>query len=367
MNFIRGSRVETEPNTTEEEEVSTHTGATVTRKNWEGLEVPETLQVDLESFDDHYGKFILEPLHKGFGITIGHALRRTLMSSLCGSAVFGVKIEGVSHEFETISGIREDVTQIVLNLKELEIEQFEDEVIALELIAAGPKIVTGADISTFSKVEIKNPDHVICTLDQNATLEMTLFIKTNRGFVSAEENYDGDLPIGTIFLDSNHSPIKKVKYEVANTRVGQKTDFDKLIFQLWTNGGVKPEDAMAYAAKIIKEYMSFFVNFDEDAIKPIEEVIDDEEKPYENPHLYRSVNELELSVRSINCLQNAKIETIGDLVQKTEAEMLKTKNFGRKSLQEIKTVLASMGLTLGMKLDNFDIHKEKNISTVGRI
>lgn len=328
------------------------------RKNWEGLEMPENLGVAHDSFSEQYGKFILDPLHKGFGITIGHSLRRILMSSLCGSAVFGTKIEGVSHEFETIKGVREDVTQIILNLKELEVRQHDDEVIALELIAEGPKVVTAADISTLGKVEITNPDHVICHLDEGATIEMTLYVRYGRGFISAEENYDSDLPIGTIFLDCNYSPIKRVKYDVTNTRVGQKTDFDKLIFELWTNGSVKPEDAMAYSSKILKNHLELFINFDEDAIKPVEEEVEEEEKPFENPHLYRSVNELELSVRSINCLQNAKIETIGDLVQKTEAEMLKTKNFGRKSLQEIKTVLASMGLTLGMKLDNFEKSKE---------
>ena len=317
--------------------------------------MPKELQVARDSYDEAYGKFIFEPLHKGFGITVGHAMRRVLLSSLRGSAVFGVKIEGVSHEFETIKGIREDVLEIILNLKGLEIRQFEEEEIALELVAAGPKTVTGADISTFGKVEIMNPDHVICTLDPDATLEMNLFVKLNRGFVSAEENSDNDLPIGTIFLDSNHSPVKRVQYDITNTRVGQQTDYERLEFRLWTTGGVKPDDAMGYAAKILKEYLNPFINFDEDSIKPIEETeTEGEEKVYENPHLYRSVNELELSVRSINCLQNAKIETIGDLVQKTEAEMLKTKNFGRKSLQEIKTVLASMGLTLGMKLENFD-------------
>jgi DNA-directed RNA polymerase subunit alpha len=317
--------------------------------------MPKELQVARESFDEAYGKFIFEPLHKGFGMTIGHAMRRVLLSSLRGSAVYGVKIEGVSHEFETIKGIREDVLEIILNLKGLEIRQFEEEELALELVAAGPKVVTGADISTFGKVEVMNPDHVICTLDQDATLEMNLFVRMNRGFVSAEENSDEDLPIGTIFLDSNHSPVKRVQYEITNTRVGQQTDYERLVFQLWTNGGVRPDDAMGYAAKILKEYLTPFINFDEESIKPIEEdESEGEEKIYENPHLYRSVNELELSVRSINCLQNAKIETIGDLVQKTEAEMLKTKNFGRKSLQEIKTVLASMGLTLGMKLENFD-------------
>ena len=326
--------------------------------------MPEDLQVVRESFDESYGKFIFEPLHKGFGITVGHSMRRVLLSSLRGSAVYGVKIEGVSHEFETIKGIREDVLEIILNLKGLEIRQFEEEDLVLELIAAGPKKVTGADISTFGKVEIMNPDHVICTLDQDATLEMNLFVRMSRGFVSAEENSDNDLPIGTIFLDSNHSPVKRVQYEITNTRVGQQTDFECLEFQLWTNGGVKPEDAMGYAAKILKEYLSPFINFDEGSIKPIEDVeVIGEEKVYENPHLYRSVNELELSVRSINCLQNAKIETIGDLVQKTEAEMLKTKNFGRKSLQEIKTVLASMGLTLGMKLENFDNRPKSDSSS----
>lgn len=326
----------------------------ILQKSWEGLEIPDDLQVGRESFSQEYGKFILEPLHKGFGVTIGNSMRRVLLSSLRGCAVYGVKIEGVSHEFETIKGIREDVLQIALNLKGLEMRQFEEGDLTLELVVAGPKVVTAGDISTFGKIEIMNPDHVICQLDQEATLEMTLFVRLNRGFISAEENNDKDLPVGTIFLDSNHSPVKRVQYEIKNTRVGQKTDFEKLVIQVWTNGGVRPDDAMAYASKILKEYFNPFINFDEDAIRPIDEVVEEEEKGYENPHLYRSVNELELSVRSINCLQNAKIDTIGDLVQKTEAEMLKTKNFGRKSLQEIKTVLASMGLTLGMKLENFD-------------
>ncbi|MCP4750256.1 MAG: DNA-directed RNA polymerase subunit alpha [Proteobacteria bacterium] len=324
------------------------------QKNWEGLEIPKKLEVVRESFSETYGRFILEPLQKGFGVTVGNSIRRVLLSSLRGCAVFGVKIEGVSHEFETIKGIREDVLQIILNLKGLQIRQFEEDDIVLELIAAGPKVVTGADISTLGKVEVMNPDHVICQLDQEATLEMSLFVRINRGFISAEENNDKDLPVGTIFLDSNHSPVKRVQYEITNTRVGQKTDYEKLTMQLWTNGGVRPDDAMAYAAKILKENFNPFINFDEDAIRPIQKTVEEEEKIYENPHLYRSVNELELSVRSINCLQNAKIDTIGDLVQKTEAEMLKTKNFGRKSLQEIKTVLASMGLTLGMKLEHFE-------------
>jgi DNA-directed RNA polymerase subunit alpha len=336
----------------------------ILQRNWEGLEIPKELQVGRESFRENYGKFGLEPLHKGFGVTIGNAMRRVLLSSLRGCAVYGIKIEGVSHEFETIKGIREDVLQIVLNLKGLELRQFEEDELALELIAVGPKTLTGADISTFGKVEVMNPDHVICTLDQDATIEMTLFVRLNRGFVSAEENDDKSLPVGTIFLDSNHSPIKRVQYDITNTRVGQKTDFEKLTVQLWTNGGVRPDDAMGYAAKILKEHFNPFINFNEDLVKPISEEFEEEEKTYENPHLYRSVNELELSVRSINCLQNAKIDTIGDLVQKTEAEMLKTKNFGRKSLQEIKTVLASMGLTLGMKLENFESNARERTGTL---
>lgn len=323
------------------------------QKNWEGLEVPESLQVERHEGDNFYGKYVLDPMHKGFGITIGHAMRRCLLSSLRGSAAYGVKIEGVSHEFETIKGVKEDVLQIILNVKQLQLKQLVESDIALELIAEGPMTVTAKDISTFSKAEVMNPDHVICHLDKGATLEMTLYCRLNRGFVSAEENHDSDLPIGTIFLDSNHSPIAKVNYEVTNTRVGQKTDYDKLIFELTTTGGVHPDDAMAYGSKILKEYLNPFINFDEEAIVPIEEDEAVEETPFENPHLLRSVNELELSVRSINCLQNAKIDTIGDLVQKTEAEMLKTKNFGRKSLQEIKAVMASMGLTLGMKLDTY--------------
>lgn len=334
------------------------------QKNWEGLQVPSGIQVERLETDSFYGKYTLEPMHKGFGITIGHALRRCLLSSLRGSAVYGVKIEGVSHEFETIKGIREDVLQIVLNLKQLRLKQLVEEDISMELIAEGPKTVTAGDISTFAKVEVMNPDHVICHLDKGATLEMTLYARLNRGFISAEENHDGDLPIGTIFLDSNHSPVAKVNYEVTNTRVGQKTDYDKLIFELWTTGGVRPDDAVGYGAKILKEYLNPFINFDEEAIMPLQEEKAVEEKPFENPNLYRSVSELELSVRSINCLQNAKIENIGELVQKTEAEMLKTKNFGRKSLQEIKTVLASMGLTLGMKLDNYEKPKAEAHSNV---
>lgn len=317
--------------------------------NWEKLETPEIVQSDKKALTEKYGKFTLEPLYKGFGITIGHSLRRVLLSSLQGCAVFAVKIEGISHEFESIKGIQEDVLQIILNLKQLDLKQLTSGVVNLEIVEAGPKVIKASDISTFGNVEIMNPDHVICHLDEDAQIEMSFYVKMNRGFIPAEENYDEDLPIGTIFLDSNHSPIKKARYDIQNTRVGQKTDYEKLIFEVWTDGRIKPEDSMGYAAKILKHHYNTLINFDETII-PKEEIVEEEE-PVINPYFDKNINELELSVRSINCLQSANIDTIGQLVEKTENEMLKTKNFGRKSLQEIKSILAKMGLSLGMKVE----------------
>jgi len=321
-------------------------------RNWETLQRPKRIEAEQDSYSDTYGKFVIEPLEKGFGITIGHALRRVLLSSLQGCAVIAVKIEGVSHEFESISGIQEDVVQIILNLKGLQFKQLEEGVLELELVGAGPTRLTGADIVTGGKVEILNPDQVIATLDEGAELEMRIYVSQNRGYVTSEENQSAGLPTDVIYLDSVHTPIKRINYEVQHARVGQKTDYDKLIFEIWTNGALNPSDALAYAAKIMKEYMNIFINFDDD--EEFDDIPVQLEQSSMNENLYRPVSELELSVRSINCLQNAKIETIGELVQKTEAEMLKTKNFGRKSLNEIKHILASMGLSLGMKLDNFD-------------
>ncbi|HEX7926217.1 MAG TPA: DNA-directed RNA polymerase subunit alpha [bacterium] len=321
-------------------------------RNWETLQRPKRIEAEQDSYSDTYGKFVIEPLEKGFGITIGHSLRRVLLSSLQGCAVIAVKIEGVSHEFESISGIQEDVVQIILNLKGLQFKQLEEGVLELELVGAGPTKLTGADIVTGGKVEILNPDQVIATLDEGAELEMRIYVSQNRGYVTSEENQAAGLPTDVIYLDSVHTPIKRINYEVQHARVGQKTDYDKLIFEIWTNGALNPSDGLAYAAKIMKEYMNIFINFDDD--EEFDEIPVQLEQSAMNENLYRSVSELELSVRSINCLQNAKIETIGELVQKTEAEMLKTKNFGRKSLNEIKHILASMGLSLGMKLENFD-------------
>lgn len=321
-------------------------------KNWMSIAKPKKLQFESENLKSDYAKFSLDPLEPGFGTTIGHSLRRVLLSSIRGSAVFAVQIDGVTHEFSNIPGIVEDMVQVILNIKELQTEQFVDEVVELELIGEGPCVIKAGDISTFEKAEILNPDLVLATLQNGATVSMTMYSRFNKGYVTSEENQQEDLPVGTIYLDSNHSPVSRINYDVVNSRVDQKTDYDRLNFELWTNGSVKPTDCLAYAAKIIKEHMDVFINFDESSIKdePEEEI---KEEPL-NENLYRSVSELELSVRSINCLQNAKIETIGDLVQKSEQAMLKTKNFGRKSLNEIKVILTEMGLSLGTEVENFD-------------
>jgi DNA-directed RNA polymerase subunit alpha len=321
-------------------------------KNWMSIAKPKKLQFESQDLKSDYAKFSLDPLEPGFGTTIGHTLRRVLLSSIRGSAVFAVQIDGVTHEFSNIPGIVEDMVQVILNIKELQVEQFVDEVVELELIGEGPCVIKAGDISTFEKAEILNPDLVLATLQSGATVSMTMYSCFNKGYVTSEDNQLEDLPVGTIYLDSNHSPVSRINYDVVNSRVDQKTDYDRLNFELWTNGSVKPTDCLAYAAKIIKEHMDVFINFDESSIKdePEEEI---KEEPL-NENLYRSVSELELSVRSINCLQNAKIETIGDLVQKSEQAMLKTKNFGRKSLNEIKVILTEMGLSLGTEVENFD-------------
>ena len=318
-------------------------------QNWEAIDKPNSIAVDPTS-NDSYGKFLLEPLHKGFGVTIGHSLRRVLLSSLVGTAVYAVKIEGVSHEYESIRGVREDVLQILLNLKEVIFKANMSEDVTLKLEAEGAQQVTAKQIQTQGVVGIINEDKVLCSLEQNAKIEMTLYLKMNRGLVSSEENFTEDMPVGTIFLDSNHSPIQRISYEVQDTLVGKKNDHDKLVFELWTNGGIEPVNAMSYAAKILIDNYRVFINFDEKS------TVVKEPKPLapvqtENDHLKRGINELELSVRAVNCLKAIGVNTIKDLVQKTEPEMLKLKNFGKKSLSEIKKVLASMGLQFELKFD----------------
>ncbi|HLL05869.1 MAG TPA: DNA-directed RNA polymerase subunit alpha [Myxococcaceae bacterium] len=320
-------------------------------KNWRDLIKPRRMEVDQDSLTTTYGKFVAEPLERGFGTTLGNSLRRVLLSSLQGAAITSVKIEGVDHEFTTIPEVAEDVTDIVLNLKEVLLRMHTNETKTLRIEVEGPKEVKAGDIIADQDVEILNPGHHICTVSEGGKVRLELSCRRGRGYVAAISNKVAGAPIGTIPIDSLFAPIRKVNYQVTNARVGQVTDYDKLTLEVWTDGSVTPQDAVAYAAKIIKEQLTVFVNFDETEEPVVAEAPKEEAKLNEN--LFRSVDELELSVRSANCLQQANIKTIGDLVQRTEAEMLKTKNFGRKSLKEIKEILAEMGLSLGMKLENW--------------
>ncbi len=314
------------------------------QKNWQELIKPTNLQVSQDEAA-HKAKIVVEPLERGFGLTLGNALRRVLLSSLQGGAVSAIKIDGVLHEFSVIPGVREDVTDIVLNIKELAVAVHSDSAKIMTLKAEGPCVVTAAMIETGHDVEIMNPEHIICTLDAGAKINMELTVTTGKGYVPAYNSKSADAPIGLIAVDAIYSPVKKVSYKVENTRVGQITDYDKLTMNIETNGVVSPEDAVALAARILQDQLKPFINFDE----PENESEDiHEELPF-NRNLLRKVDELELSVRSANCLKNDNIIYIGDLVQKTEAEMLRTPNFGRKSLNEIKEVLAKMGIHLGME------------------
>ena len=323
----------------------------ITTRNWRDLIKPRGLTIDQESLSNTYGKFVAEPLERGFGITLGNTLRRVLLSSLQGAAITSVKVEGVEHEFMTIPEVAEDVTDIILNLKEVLLQIHTNEVKTIRIEADGPKEIKAGDIIADGQVEVLNPGHHVLTISEGGRVRMEMTARRGRSYVSADKNKVPGAPLGTIPIDALFSPIRKVNYQVTNARVGQQTDYDKLTLEVWTDGSVTPADAVAFAAKIIKEQLSIFINFDETE-EPVEEVKPVEEHKL-NENLFRSVDELELSVRSANCLQNANIKTIGDLVQKTEAEMLKTKNFGRKSLKEIKEILAEMGLSLGMKLENW--------------
>lgn len=321
-------------------------------KVWQELIKPKKLTIESETQTDTYAKFIAEPLEQGLGITIGNSLRRVLLSLIPGAAIAAVKIDGVLHEFTSIQGISEDVTDIILNLKQI-VVQMDPEVEEKTFILKqkGPKVVYAKDIEVDQSVKIINPDQVIANLDEGATLNMELLIKHGRGYESSDKiKSKYELPVGMLPIDCLFSPVKKVNYNVTYSRVGQITDYDKLILEVYTNGAMKPEDAVAIAAKIIEKQMAIFINFEEEA-----EEVSRVEMPQSklNENLFKSVDELELSVRASNCLQSANIKYIGDLVQKTEAEMLKTKNFGRKSLREIKDILAGMGLSLGMKLENW--------------
>ena len=329
------------------------------QKNWRDLTKPKMIKIDTETSTDSYGKFVCEPLERGFGITLGNSLRRILLSSLQGAAIVSVKFDGVPHEFTTIPGIQEDVTDIILNLKGVNLNVIdEEEEIIVFLDNKGEKVVTAGDILCDGKVEVMNPDQHIATLNKDAVLHAEMTVKTGRGYVPAEKNATEDQSIGLIFIDALFSPIRRVTYVVGNARVGQRTDYDKLTLEIWTDGTAIPQDALAFAAKILKEQVTPFINFEEEEEEEVEKE-DKEEEEKINENLFRSVSELELSVRSSNCLKNANIKHIYELVQKTESEMLKTKNFGRKSLNEIKGILDEMDLQFGMELEDFPFPQQE--------
>jgi DNA-directed RNA polymerase subunit alpha len=320
-------------------------------RNWKDLIKPAGLEA--EKLTETYGKFVAKPLERGYGVTLGNSLRRVLLSSINGAAVVAVRFEGVDHEFSVISGITEDITDIILNIKQVNLRYLGEHDTTIKIQVKGQKIVRAADIQTNGDVEVLNPDQIICTCNQEANLNLEMLVRHGRGYVPADRNSSESIPLGFILIDAIFAPIRRVAYNVANARVGQDTDYDKLTLEIWTNGAVRPDDAVAYGAKILKDQLTTFINFDE---------VDDgdlgddesEEKPKLSEHLFKTVDALELSVRAANCLENANIKYIGELVTKTEADMLKTKNFGRKSLNEIKDILVEMGLTLGMKIDGFD-------------
>jgi DNA-directed RNA polymerase subunit alpha len=324
--------------------------------NWQQMIRPDKIQV---TSNPTYGKFVCEPLERGYGVTIGNSLRRIILSSLYGAAITAVKFEGVMHEFSVVPGVLEDVSEIILNLKEVRFRVEDPKPKTVRIDITGEKEVVAGDIlSDDGRCAVLNPKLHIATLAEKASLKMTMAVKVGKGYSLAEANKDEEAPAGMIPIDAVYSPIKRVNYVVGNARVGQRTDYDKLTMEVWTDGSLKPEDAVAYGAKILKEQMNMFIGFDEEREPNRDRQIDSRDTPRFNENLLRSVDELELSVRSANCLKNADIHKIWQLVSKSESEMLKTKNFGRKSLNEIKEVLSEMGLSLGMKLDGFSPPQE---------
>ena len=320
------------------------------QKNWTDLIKPNKLDIQPGPDENRFAKVVAEPLERGFGLTLGNSLRRILLSSLHGAAVTSLQIDGVLHEFSSITGVREDITDIVLNVKQIALRMGGEGPKRMRLRAEGPGEVTAGQIDTGHDIEIMNPGLVVCTLDDGARVDMELTVDVGKGYIPATQNRPEDAPIGLIPVDSIFSPVRKISYHVDNTRVGQVTDYDKLTMEIETNGAVRPEDAVALAARILQDQLQLFINFEEPQQRTVE---DSQAEPPFNRNLLRKVDELELSVRSANCLKNDNIVYIGDLVQKSEAEMLRTPNFGRKSLNEIKEVLATMGLHLGMEIPNW--------------
>ncbi len=328
---------------------------TFMNKNWTSLIRPKLLEVDYETLKGNYGKFVAKPLERGYGLTLGNSIRRVLLSSLQGAGIVAIRIEGVEHEFGTISNVKEEVSEIILNLKEVKFKVTDKDEVVLTLEKNSEGTVKASDITVINNVSVLNPEHVIANISSGGSLKMELKICRGKGYVSAADNKDNyELPLGWIYLDTLFSPVQRVNYTVTNSRVGKRTDFDKLTLEIWTNAGVTPADAVALAAKILKDQLTVFLNFEEND----EVVTAVSSKPVAvaqgtpNDILLKPVSELELSVRSANCLQNANIKYIYELVSKTEGEMLRTKNFGRKSLNEIKEILTNMGLGLGMKVDS---------------
>ena len=316
---------------------------------FKGFQKPKRLVANTETLTERYGMFTAQPFQRGFGTTIGNSLRRVLLSSIEGAAITAVRIDGVEHEFSPIPGVVEDATDIILNLKQIPFKIMGEGVKTVRLNVEQPGDVRSGQIETDADVEVLDRDVHVATVSEGGKLSIEMRLKSGRGYVSADKNFDEDLALGYIPIDSVHSPVRKVNFSVEAARLGQMTDYDKLTLEVWTNGAVSPQDAIGYAAKLLKDHMTIFINFEEVAEQA--EEVSERGMDKMNEVLNRSVEELELSVRSYNCLKNANIQTIGELVQKTEAEMLRTKNFGRKSLNEIKEILANMGLSLGMRID----------------
>ncbi len=317
---------------------------------FKGFQKPKRLVANTETLNERYGSFAAQPFERGFGTTIGNSLRRVLLSSIEGAAITAVRIEGIAHEFSPIPGVTEDATDIILNLKQVPFKMSTDAVHTVRLIVDQPGEVLSGQIETSSDIEVLDRNVHIATVGEGGKLNIEMRLKQGRGYVSADRNFDEDLPIGYIAIDSVHSPVRKVNYSVENARLGQMTDYDKLNIEVWTNGAISPQDSIGQASKLVKDHMSIFINFE--VTPEVSEEPAERQMNQMNEVLNRSVDEMELSVRSYNCLKNANIGTIGDLVQKTEAEMLRTKNFGRKSLNEIKEILSGMALGFGMKIDS---------------
>ncbi len=334
-------------------------------RNWRELIKPEKIEIDRDKHTESYGKFVCQPLERGFASTIGNSLRRVLLSSVQGAAITTVKIEGALHEFTTLKDVMEDVSEIILNIKQVRLKLNSEDSQVVIIDTSGPGKVTAADIQGSGYVEVMNPEQVICTLTGDISFRAELTVEWGKGYQPAERQNKDDLSIGQIPIDAIFTPIRKIQYYMAQARVGQQTDYDKLTLEIETDGSVKPENALAYAAKILKDQMSIFINFDEEKAEPAKAEDDSQSSEPLNPYLDKPVEDLELSVRSANCLKNAEINYIGDLAQKTDQEMLKTKNFGRKSLNEIKALLSEMDLTLGMKFEKWvrpsDREREENL------